>query len=129
MAHISPKLYARALYDVLATCEGSAVDRVIEEFAKRLIRRNQMKHVDQIIAAFEAYADKKDGKVHAHITSAKELSDKMITAIKNAIGDVGSLTTSVDTTLIGGITVLVNDTLIDASVTGQLKKLEESIKS
>jgi F-type H+-transporting ATPase subunit delta len=63
------------------------------------------------------------------ITSAFEMSEedgnKLSAALKSRLKREVNLTTSVDSTLIGGIVVRTQDTVIDNSVRGKLDRLAQ----
>ncbi len=80
-----------------------------------------------IFKEFLALVDKKNGVVKAKVASAVDLNDqlkkKMISDLESKIGKKVVANYTVDSNLVGGFIVRVEDTVYDASVKHQLKLL------
>ncbi len=81
----------------------------------------------------ENYLAKDSGTVPVMIATARKLSaadqKKLTTDIQKAIGQDISMQAYVDETLIGGVVVQVESTLIDGSIKTKLDKLERELTS
>jgi F-type H+-transporting ATPase subunit delta len=81
---------------------------------------------------FDTLKDSADGVARAHIVSAFPVDDAQLSALKAALekrfGKKIEATVSVDPTLIGGARVTVGDTVIDASVRGELQAMSSQLR-
>ena len=104
-------------------------------FINFVAEKNREDILFDIFKEFIALADKKNGIVKAKVVSASELNDqlkqKMIGDLSKKINKRVSANYNVDTNLIGGFIVRIEDTVYDASVKHQLsllrKKFSEEI--
>ncbi len=132
MAKISNKQYAEALYEISNELQGKELNNASEMFAKILVRDHKLKQGANIIAEFQSIAKKEAGIVELQITSARELDKKIIEQIKKVFSTQGGgsdveATTNVDKNLIGGVKIKLEDKILDASVTTQLKLLKQQL--
>lgn len=116
---------ARALF------EGK-VSKEVLEFLDLLIERRRCDLIPSIEELFDDLADEYEGVVRATVTSAqplgeaeaKRLRDKLATLMGGRQIDMRQET---DPSLLGGMQIRVRDTVFDASVSGKLKRLHESL--
>ncbi|TNF67527.1 MAG: F0F1 ATP synthase subunit delta [Gammaproteobacteria bacterium] len=85
-------------------------------------------------AISELYADfkaKKERSVYAVMTSAFDLSDQIVLAMKNKLEQKFNaevkLETQIDPSLIGGAVIQVGDLVIDGSVLGNFRRLKQEL--
>jgi F-type H+-transporting ATPase subunit delta len=92
---------------------GSALPRVSQEYNRQLNAHR--------------------GVVEATVTSAVPLTADETAAIRTRVeamaGAAVDLTTGVDPSLIGGLTIQVRDRLLDASIRGRLERLRDQLNS
>ncbi|HEX5240975.1 MAG TPA: F0F1 ATP synthase subunit delta [Candidatus Limnocylindrales bacterium] len=110
--------------------EGRAPEGVTR-LAGLLAERGRIDRLPDVAAEYQRLLDAARGIVEARVTSAAPLSADESAAVQAWVGkrtgkDV-TLTTSVDEALIGGLTVRVGDTLLDASVRGRLERLRTQL--
>jgi len=115
------------------------VDRLLEKhvsasvanLVRLLAQRGRLEMLPLIAAQFQRLLNRERGIVEATVTSARSVDvaeTKALTArIRTMTGADVDLTTAVDPGLIGGLTVRVGDTLLDASVRGRLERLREQL--
>ncbi len=124
---LSANQYAKVLYEVTQGLQGESLSKAISEFTI-LVRKNQAwKRMAEIVEAFQKYARKQEGWVELHVTSAHELSEKMIEEISKQFGGKADVTVAEDAKLIGGIKVQTDNKIFDASVKTQLQKMKETL--
>ena len=93
-----------------------------------LIQKRRFFYVEKILKDFIDTCSKKRGEVKAEIISAKKLSDKEIDSIKNEL--TKNFTSKIklnykhDPSLIAGLILKVESTMIDTSIKSKLKQLE-----
>jgi len=110
---------------------------VLNEEAKQLVEtladNDRLTLLAQIALQFDLLKAEQEGSVDVVITSAFELSasHKTILSEKLAakLGREVSITTQIDTAIIGGAIIRANDLVIDGSVSGKLAKLAEAMNS
>ncbi len=90
--------------------------------------RSKLDLLPDIAAAYEAQYNHHIGLVEANAVSAFALDSATVDALRVALekqtGRTVRLTTAVDPTLMGGLTVRIGDTIIDGSVSHALERME-----
>ena len=80
-----------------------------------------------ITSAFEELKAQDEGVLDAQIIAAAKISDKevkdLVKRLETKFGKKITASVTVDPEIIGGIKIVVGDTVIDASVKGQLQNL------
>ncbi len=122
-----PKQYAKVLYELTKGKEGSDLEKSVEEFVKFLIEERVLSKKEYLMKAFKEYAKLQQGIQKIVITSARELSDKMVNEIAGFFGKKVEVETTIDKSLIGGVVVRSGDSIIDASVKSQLEQLQRQL--
>ncbi len=101
-------------------------------FVKLMCANRRLAVLPDAITAFQAMVAEANGEVVAEVTSAEKLSPaqmKDLTAALNArVGKDVQLVTSIDQTLLGGLTVKIGSILIDNSLKTKLQNLKVSMK-
>jgi F-type H+-transporting ATPase subunit delta len=99
---------------------------------KALARRDRLMFLRAFVTGFFAILRKMGGLIDAYVVSAAELPAAAMQRIKDALARIFTKTVDlhvkIDPTLVGGITLTIGDTLFDASVATQLKKLEDQLQ-
>ncbi|HEY2916100.1 MAG TPA: F0F1 ATP synthase subunit delta [Candidatus Limnocylindrales bacterium] len=110
--------------------KGRAPDGVLR-LAALLAERGRVDRLPDVAAGFQRLLDLRRGIVEARVTSAAPLSPDETQAVQawvaKTTGKQVHLTANVDEALIGGLTVRVGDTLMDASVRGRLERLRTEL--
>lgn len=103
-------------------------DQQIENILHTLITNKRMELCQEINSLYKKLRDEAEQKQEVLITSAQELSktqqQKICSNIKQSIQKEVKPIFVVDPTLIGGITIKINDTLTDKSTRGLLNQLK-----
>ena len=124
---ITNKQLATALFEATEKLSGVELDGALQRFVELLAKKQKLKQFTNIITEFESIAKKKAGIVGIGIKSARKLDSETIDKIKKNFGEKVEVTESVDTNLIGGITVKTEDKILDGSLKAQLNTLKQKL--
>jgi F-type H+-transporting ATPase subunit delta len=99
---------------------------------KLLFENNRLVIVADIVAAFEELKAEDEGTLEAELTAAAKPTDaqvkELVKQLEAKFGKKIEAQVKLDPELIGGIKIVVGDTVIDASVRGQLQSLAYTLK-
>lgn len=102
----------------------NASDIIVKTILTHLKQSGQMNQLGAIVDTLRATTQYKNGKNHVVVTSASKLGPHELKSITSYLGkSIGAdyhLAQLVDTSLVAGFTLQVNDTFIDASVLGKI---------
>ncbi|MGZ8250719.1 MAG: F0F1 ATP synthase subunit delta [Methylophilaceae bacterium] len=116
---------------VLAVCDGKLSEQAVN-LVKLLIENNRLVIVADIAAAYEELKAQDEGTLEAELTAAAQPTDAQVKALVKQLeakfGKKVEAQVKLDPELIGGIKIVVGDTVIDASVRGQLQALAYTLK-
>ena len=129
----NPQYYARALKAALEEGEEERAE-VLSRFCTVLSEDMMLPYTDEILEALRRLYDREEGRVHAHVTSAKELSESekhIITEYVKEKTDATfvELSEKTDMSLLGGVTLRYENRLLDGSLKHTLKKLSTALKT
>lgn len=128
-----PKLSASALEQALLHIMAGKLSDTAVNLVKLLVENNRLTIVHDIVAAFQTLKDEDEGVLEAELTTAVKPADAqvkdLVKQLEAKFGKKIEAEVKVDPDLIGGIKIVVGDTVIDASIAGQLKSMEYAIKS
>lgn len=126
-----PAIPLQARRGVVTGLLGPRVSPSVVKLVLLLLERGRADAVPAVAAEYRRLLNRERGIVEARVTSAALLDAAQVDALRGRIagmaGGTVDLTTAVDPALIGGLTVRVGDTLIDASVRGRLERLRERL--
>jgi F-type H+-transporting ATPase subunit delta len=99
---------------------------------KAITRRDRLMFLRAFVASFFAIIRKMGGIIDAYLTCASQLPEASLRRVNDALARIFAKTVElhvkIDPVLVGGITLTIGDTLFDASVATQLKRLEEQLQ-
>ena len=125
----SPSIKLSDRLSALDTAFGGKIDEEVSCFLKLLVEKRKIKLFFEIKKQYEALLSAHKNVCHAKIKSAVKLNEDQELRLKDKLEKITGKTVvmeiEVDEKLIGGITVLVDDTLIDGSVYKKLRSLKE----
>lgn len=119
--------YAKALYEAVRDTDKKAESQVVLAFADMLKRHRRLNDVPAIIEAYLAYEKIQSGYTAVVVTSRSTLASKTKKHLAEIYGAKLELTQLIDDTLLGGARIRVGDTVYDATVDTQLKKLQQHL--
>jgi len=128
-----PKVVASELQNTFLKVCGDKLSEQGQNLIKVLVEYNRMSILSAITAAFEELKAQAEGVLDAQIIaaakpSAAEVKD-LVKRLEVKFGKKIEANISVDSELIGGMKIIVGDTVIDASVKGQLQNLAYTLSA
>ena len=128
-----PKVTVADLQKVFLSVCDKHLDESGVNLIKILVEYGRLSLLPDVAAAFEALKAQDEGVLDAEITAAVALPDAEVKALVEKLhsrfGKKIEASVKVDPELIGGIKIIVGDTVIDASVRGQLQDLAHALQS
>ena len=122
-----PKILASDLQATFLKVCGDKLNLHAQNLIKVLVEYNRLSILPAITTAFEELKAQDEGVLEAQIVAAAKPSDAeikdLISRLEAKFGKKIDAKVSVDAELIGGMKIIVGDTVIDASVKGQLQNL------
>jgi len=115
---------------VLEIC-GDGLDEQGRNLVRLLIENKRLEVAPQIADLYEARCAEAKGTVDVEVVSAfpldADLQAQLADALKRRLGRAVNLRVKIDETLIGGVLVRAGDLVIDASITGRLEQLANTL--
>lgn len=119
-----PKQYAKILFELTEGVSKKELDARIELYFKFLRTEQVLSKLPYIIDEFIRYAKTKAGINTISIESARKMSADEAKAIANFFGKNTEHKVSTNKSMIGGVKIKHNNTIIDASLRSQLEALK-----
>jgi len=133
MALDNPRLSVAAKESLLLAICGDQLNAEGRSFVRVLLEADRLGLLPEIRQLFAALKDAADGFARAQILSAFPIDDAQLAGLKSALerrfGRKIEATVSIDPELIGGARVVVGDTVIDASVQGELRAMANHLRT
>jgi F-type H+-transporting ATPase subunit delta len=128
---ITSKQYAEALFDAVSETAPHDHDKVLDNFVKILSQNGDLGKYEEIDTEFRKLKLESQGIKEAEVTVAREaeVNNTIIAELNKVVSGKLELKKKIDESIIGGVIVRVDDTLIDASVKNQLNNLNSELKS
>lgn len=128
-----PKLPSTELERLfLAVCEGKLSEQAVN-LVKVLVKYGRLSILPVIAEAYEALKAQDEGTLTAELTSPYQPTDSQVNVLVKQLearfGKKIEAKVTLDPELIGGIKIVVGDTVIDTSVRGQLQELAYTLKA
>ena len=96
-----------------------------------LIHNDRISHVKDVVEAYRAELEERQGIRQAEITTARELGDdekvKLLDGVSKLAGARIHPTFKLDKGILGGTVVRIGSTVYDGSVKGRLERLKETL--
>lgn len=127
---ITTTQYAEALYEAINQTSPNDHDLVLDNFVKILAQNDDLAKHAEIEKEYKILEMKARGISQAEITVARdmEVNSLLVDELNKVVAGKVEIKKRVDEGIVGGVVVRVDDTLIDASVRGQLDKLNQSLR-
>jgi len=128
-----PKVVSSELQATFLKVCGDKLNEQGQNLIKVLVEYGRMSILPAITEAFEELKAQDEGTLDAQIIAASKPSaaetKDLVKRLEAKFGKKIEPTVSVDAELIGGIKIIVGDTVIDASVKGQLQNLAYTLSA
>jgi len=100
-------------------------------FLRLVIKKKRIDYLDEMVEAYEEAYRNELGIVRAEVRTAHEIDPEMETKIATVVQEITQkqpeLSIRIDPDLIGGVTVRMGNTVLDASIKTKLEKLREDL--
>ena len=128
---ISSKQYAQALMEAVSETAPKDHDKVLDNFVHVLAQNGDLGKYDEIDTEFRKLKMESQGIKEAEVTVARDVdvNHQIIQELNKVVQGKIEIKKKVDESIIGGVVVRVDDTLIDASVKTQLNCLNQELQS
>jgi F-type H+-transporting ATPase subunit delta len=125
----SSKEYAEALKMALEESKPEDADVIIENFVALLKTNDQLDMYEAIVEQYEAMAKDEASVTQVEAVFAREASSnkQLVSELNKIVGPRLEVRSKVDDSLVGGMVLRVDDTLIDASVQNSLRRMEKDL--
>ena len=122
---ITPFQYAIFLYQI--TLKTPDVKKKVNDFLGILAKNNDLGKINEIMREFEAYEKKQRGAEDVEIISARPAGQALKRQVFGLLKDGGKpeIKETADPDLIGGLTMIIGDTMIDGSLRRKLRELKK----
>lgn len=122
-----PKVVSTELLATFLKVCGDKLNEQGQNLVRVLVEYGRLAILPEIHAAFEALKAQDEGTLDAQIVAAAKISaaetKDLVKRLETKFGKKIEASVSVDPEIIGGIKIIVGDTVIDASIKGQLQNL------
>lgn len=127
-----PKFVSADVERLILTVCGDKLDAAGVNLIKLLVEYGRLALVPEIAGMYEELKAQDEGTLDAEITAAACLADAqvktLVDQLQKKFGKKVEASVKVDPEIIGGIKIVVGDTVIDASVRGRLQELAYTLK-
>jgi len=127
-----PKLASADIERIFLSVCGDKLDTSGENLIKLLVEYGRLALMPEIASIYEGLKAQDEGTLDAEITAAAKLDDAqvktLVAQLQTKFGKKVEATVKIDPEIIGGIKIVVGDTVIDASVRGRLQELAYTLK-
>jgi F-type H+-transporting ATPase subunit delta len=127
-----PNVTSEQVERVFLAVGGDRLDAAAVNLIKLLVENNRLCLLPEITRLFEELKAKDEGVVEAEITAAAKPDDVQVKALVNQLEarfkQKVVAHVIVDPEIIGGVKIVVGDTVIDASVRGRLQEMAYTLK-
>ncbi|MEK8089621.1 F0F1 ATP synthase subunit delta [Thermithiobacillus plumbiphilus] len=130
---INPEVEQASKLAFLRDLGGDLLTPKIHNFLALLLENDRIELLPEIQHLFETSLRSSAGQIEVEVSSAVDLNESQVKALKEALkrrlGREVILETRLDPQLIGGMIVRAGDLVIDGSVRGQLDQLANTLRS
>lgn len=130
LAH-NPKVSASQKAEAFLSVLKSAVNDEAKNFVHTLAEYDRLTALPEIAAQFHVLQNADAGAADAEITSAFEMTEAQVNdlavALEKKFGRKLHPTVTVDSSLIGGVRVVVGDQVLDTSVRAKLQQMHNAL--
>lgn len=118
--------------DLIETCLRDYVTCTFLNYLKVLVDNNRLIELKDILDSYQGLLDDYRGQCNALVYVTYELSDEekkqLLLVLEKKLNKQVNLTTKIDTSLIGGIRIVVDGKIMDASIKYEMLDLKNELK-
>ena len=126
-----PRVSSKQLQEILGEILGSLLNEKRANFVSALLDEERLELAPEIAELFERQKAASEGVIDVRVETAFEMSDaeqdRLVKAMRERLGKDCELTSTVNADLIGGAVIRVRDSVIDISLKGRLRALEQRL--
>lgn len=126
-----PRVSNAELQEILEAVLGGALNDKRKHFVETLLDAERLELAPEIAELFERRKAAAEGVVDVHVESAFEMNDseqqRIGDAVRGRVGKDCEVSTAVNSALIGGAVIRVGDSVIDISLRGRLRALQQRL--
>ena len=126
-----PRLSDEQRFELFCGLVKSALSDQARNFIELLVQNDRILLLPQIAEQFDLLKNQFEGSAVAQITSAYELTDaqvaELLAFLWKKLGLKLKPSVTVDSSLIGGVRVVVGDQVLDTSVQAQLARMRDTL--
>lgn len=124
------KQYAESLHEVIEQSSPKEHDKIINNFIGILKSNGDLAAYEKIVLEYEKLITLKANTSNIEITTASGAnpSPTLLKELNRYAKEQAIITKTTDDSIIGGVIIKVDDTLIDASLKTQLNSMEANLK-
>ena len=127
----NPNVSEAHVADAFASLVKAPMTTEAKNFIAMLIENGRVSALPEIGAQFAMLKNAQEGAADANITSAFEMSgsqvDALVASLEKKFGRKLNPTVTVDSSLIGGVRVVVGDEVLDTSVRAKLQQMNVAL--
>lgn len=124
-----PRELASLLLSVTENVSRHDLPVQIDKFLTCLKKINALGMLPRILNSFDKEWNKKYGVVRIEVVSTEPLTKAFSEKINEAVGGETEIQERFDRSLLGGIKLMIDDLLIDASLKRRIENLKQTISS
>lgn len=125
---VSIDVKTSVLKDILERTQPAVL---LRNFVLLLLDKDRLRQFDLICQQYQQMANARLGRVVVEVTTAVELDDDQQQAVTRKLAEITRkevrVETQVDPSIIGGLVVRINHTVLDGSLQGQLSRLRHEL--
>lgn len=127
----SHRLERKVKKGIVTKALGDRIDRPVLGLLHVLVDKQRELVLDNIVAEFDRYRDIREGRLHAHVTSAKPLAEDqkadIVRRLEASTGKKIRLHEKVEPGVLGGLSVKLKDRIIDGTARSRLDRLRRAL--
>lgn len=128
----SPIIIPSKKMDILHKVAGNEIQKISLSLLDMVVKNGRENYLPAIARVFITETKKHNGITESFLTTAVKIDDKIKKQITDFISDVFKtkveLKEVVDTDILGGFVLRIEDNFIDASIRNKLRKIEKELK-
>jgi F-type H+-transporting ATPase subunit delta len=127
----NPKVSAAQVVEVITSVMGRGLSPRVGNLLAAVLENGRLAALGEVARQFQALINARSGVSDAIVHSAFELSPQQLDEVKGVLeqrfGRKLNATVTVDSSLIGGIRVVVGDEVLDTSVKARLEQMKVAL--